>query len=55
MAVMEIVRIVYAAYPEVLHPAAGQSVTQHLLKLEREDRVSREAGAEPLSARWTLS
>jgi len=55
MAVMEIVRIVYAAYPEVLHPAAGQSVTQHLLKHEREDRVSREAGAEPLSARWTLS
>jgi glyoxylase-like metal-dependent hydrolase (beta-lactamase superfamily II) len=55
MAVMEIVRIVYAAYPEVLYPAAGQSVTQHLLKLEREDRVTREAGAEPLSARWTLS
>jgi glyoxylase-like metal-dependent hydrolase (beta-lactamase superfamily II) len=55
MAVMEIVRIVYAAYPEVLHPAAGQSVTQHLLKLEREDRVTREAGAEPLLARWTLS
>ena len=55
MAVMEIVRIVYAAYPEVLYPAAGQSVTQHLLKLERENRVTRKAGAEPLSARWTLS
>jgi glyoxylase-like metal-dependent hydrolase (beta-lactamase superfamily II) len=55
MAVMEIVRIVYAAYPEVLHPAAGQSVTQHLMKLERENRVSREPGADPLSARWTLS
>jgi len=55
MAVMEIVRTVYAAYPEVLYPAAGQSVTQHLLKLEREHRVTREAGAEPLSARWTRS
>jgi len=53
--VMEIVRIVYAAYPEVLHAAAGQSVTQHLLKLERENRVTRSAGAEPLSARWALA
>jgi hypothetical protein len=52
---MEIVKIVYAAYPEVLHPAAGQSVTQHLLKLEREKRVTREPRAEPLSARWALS
>jgi glyoxylase-like metal-dependent hydrolase (beta-lactamase superfamily II) len=55
MAAMEIVKIVYAAYPEVLHPAAGQSVTQHLLKLEREKRVTRSAGTEPLSARWALS
>ncbi len=55
LAVMEIVRIVYAAYPEVLHRAAGQSVTQHLLKLEREKQVSREEGAAPLSARWALS
>jgi glyoxylase-like metal-dependent hydrolase (beta-lactamase superfamily II) len=55
MAVTEIVRIVYAAYPEVLYPAAGQSVTQHLLKLERENRVTREPGAEPLSASWALS
>jgi ribonuclease/clavin/mitogillin len=55
MPVMEIVRIVYAAYPEVLHAAAGQSVTQHLLKLERENRVTRPTGAEPLSARWALS
>jgi glyoxylase-like metal-dependent hydrolase (beta-lactamase superfamily II) len=55
MAVTEIVRIVYAAYPEVLYPAAGQSVTQHLLKLERENRVTREAGPEPLSARWALA
>jgi glyoxylase-like metal-dependent hydrolase (beta-lactamase superfamily II) len=55
MAVTEIVRIVYAAYPEVLYPAAGQSVTQHLLKLERENRVTREAEEEPLSAIWALS
>lgn len=55
LAVTEIVRIVYAAYPEVLHPAAGQSVTQHLLKLERERRVSREEGTDPLSASWALS
>jgi len=55
MTVMEIVRIVYAAYPKALHPAAGQSVTQHLLKLERERRAAREADALPLSARWRLS
>jgi glyoxylase-like metal-dependent hydrolase (beta-lactamase superfamily II) len=55
MLVTEIVGIVYAAYPKVLHPAAGQSVTQHLLKLERENRVTRKAGAEALSARWALS
>ena len=55
MLVMEIVEIVYAAYPKVLHPAAAQSVTQHLLKLEREKRVGRETDGEPLSARWALS
>jgi len=54
MLVTEIVGIVYAAYPKILHPAAGQSVTQHLLKLEREKRVTRKAGAEALSARWAL-
>jgi glyoxylase-like metal-dependent hydrolase (beta-lactamase superfamily II) len=55
MAVMEIVAIVYAAYPKILHPAAGHSVSQHLIKLERENQVRREAGTEPLSARWALS
>jgi glyoxylase-like metal-dependent hydrolase (beta-lactamase superfamily II) len=55
MLVMEIVEIVYAAYPKVLHPAAAQSVTQHLLKLEREKRVTRQPDGEPLSARWALS
>jgi glyoxylase-like metal-dependent hydrolase (beta-lactamase superfamily II) len=50
---MEIVRVVYAAYPEKLYDAAAQSVTQHLLKLERDGRVSREG--EPLGqARWNL-
>ncbi len=46
-----IVKIVYAAYPEALHAAAGQTVTSHLLKLEQEGRVERE-GAEPLTASW---
>jgi ribonuclease/clavin/mitogillin len=48
----EIVKIVYAAYPTSLHAAAGQSVTSHLLKLERENTVAREANAEALQARW---
>jgi glyoxylase-like metal-dependent hydrolase (beta-lactamase superfamily II) len=49
-----IVAIVYAAYPAALHAAAGQSVTSHLLKLEREGRVQREAEADsnPVLARW---
>jgi glyoxylase-like metal-dependent hydrolase (beta-lactamase superfamily II) len=50
--VMEIVRIVYAAYPEALHPAAAQSTTQHLRKLAREGRALAD-GPDPLSARWT--
>lgn len=52
--VMEIVRTVYAAYPEALHAAAAQSTTQHLRKLEREGRA-RACGADPLEARWTLT
>jgi glyoxylase-like metal-dependent hydrolase (beta-lactamase superfamily II) len=47
-----IVKIVYASYPVALHAAAGQSVASHLLKLEREGRVRRSAGA-PLAARWS--
>ena len=50
--VMEIVKVVYAAYPEALHLAAAQSTTQHLRKLEREGRV-RASGADALAARWT--
>lgn len=40
--VPEIVKIVYAAYPQSLHAAAGQSVTSHLLKMERDGRARRE-------------
>ena len=49
----EIVKIVYAAYPESLHAAAGQSVTSHLLKLEREGRVRRTSEKAALVASWT--
>jgi glyoxylase-like metal-dependent hydrolase (beta-lactamase superfamily II) len=51
--VMEIVRSVYAAYPEALHAAAAQSTTQHLRKLEREGRA-RASGPDPFAARWSL-
>jgi glyoxylase-like metal-dependent hydrolase (beta-lactamase superfamily II) len=50
----EIVKVVYAAYPEILHAAAGQSVTSHLLKLEQEGRATRE-GSDALAAVWRLS
>jgi glyoxylase-like metal-dependent hydrolase (beta-lactamase superfamily II) len=49
-----IVKIVYAAYPESLHAAAGSSVCSHLLKLERENRASCSNLAEPLAATWQL-
>lgn len=53
-AVPEIVEVVYAAYPKALHAAAGQSVTSHLVKLEREGRVARAGAAEsPTADRWT--
>ena len=50
-----LVAIVYAAYPESLHAAAGQSVTSHLRKLEQEGRVRRSTDAEPLLARWAAA
>ena len=37
--VMTMVKRIYKDYPETLHPAAAQSVTSHLKKLEREGRV----------------
>ncbi|MEN8162329.1 MAG: MBL fold metallo-hydrolase, partial [Myxococcota bacterium] len=51
--VMEIVKIVYAAYPETLHPAAAQSSTQHLRKLANEGRVRADA-PDLLTAVWEL-
>jgi ribonuclease/clavin/mitogillin len=48
--VAQIVETVYAAYPVSLHAAAGQSVSAHLLKLEREGRVARDVGGDPLDA-----
>jgi glyoxylase-like metal-dependent hydrolase (beta-lactamase superfamily II) len=50
--VSDIVKIVYAAYPEALHAAAGQSVTSHLRKLEREGRARRTSDEEALVASW---
>ncbi len=59
--VMAIVKDVYAAYPELLHAAAAQSVSSHLLKLEAEGRVRRQASPEesdpegdPLVATWSI-
>lgn len=48
------VKIIYAAYPESLYAAAGQSVTSHLLKLEREGRVARQPDPATESDRWQL-
>jgi glyoxylase-like metal-dependent hydrolase (beta-lactamase superfamily II) len=50
----ELVRRIYAAYPESLHAAAAASVTAHLVKLEREGRVARSAGDDALRADWRL-
>lgn len=50
--VAEIVKVVYADYPETLHAAAGQSVTSHLRKLEHEGRVRRDGNEDALVARW---
>jgi glyoxylase-like metal-dependent hydrolase (beta-lactamase superfamily II) len=49
----EIVEIVYAAYPKVLHPAAAQSVISHLLRLEARAEVLRDDREEsPHTSRW---
>ncbi|MDP6980349.1 MAG: beta-lactamase-like protein 2 [Myxococcota bacterium] len=56
---IDIVRAVYVGYPEALYPAAGQSVTSHLVKLEEEGRVSCEGhsveGGGVLEALWKRS
>ena len=51
--VMEIVEVVYAAYPKKLHAPAAQSVTQHLRALESEGRARGE-GEGLLERRWSL-
>lgn len=50
----DLVAHIYAAYPVALHAAAGGSVCAHLLKLEREGRVSRQ-GEPPVEANWELA
>jgi glyoxylase-like metal-dependent hydrolase (beta-lactamase superfamily II) len=50
----DMVRRIYAAYPESLHGAAAMSVASHLRKLEREGRVARD-GENLLAAVWRLA
>jgi glyoxylase-like metal-dependent hydrolase (beta-lactamase superfamily II) len=52
--ISEIVKRVYAAYPEALHAAAAQSVGAHLLKLQEDGRARPGAG-DALEARWQLA
>jgi glyoxylase-like metal-dependent hydrolase (beta-lactamase superfamily II) len=52
--IQDMVKRIYAAYPESLHAAAAMSVASHLHKLERERRVESSGGSDPLAARWTL-
>ena len=49
---MEMVQVIYAAYPENLHDAACQSVSQHLMKLELDGRAQR-TGEDPVQATWS--
>lgn len=51
----DIVKRIYAAYPEALHAPAAGSVTAHLRKLEREGRVVRSGSDDPLAADWRLA
>jgi len=51
--VMAMVRRIYVGYPESLHPAAAQSLTSQLEKLEREGRVRSEPAADA-GRHWTL-
>jgi glyoxylase-like metal-dependent hydrolase (beta-lactamase superfamily II) len=48
----EMVRSIYAEYPEALHAAAARSVLAHLIKLEREGVVAR---VSPWSDRFELT
>jgi glyoxylase-like metal-dependent hydrolase (beta-lactamase superfamily II) len=49
----ELVAGIYADVDPALHPVAGRSVAAHLLKLEREGRVRRPAGASDAGP-WAL-
>lgn len=51
--VREMVERIYIDTPPALHPAAGQSVLSHLLKLEHEKRAARSIDAANQD-RWTL-
>ncbi len=53
--VKDIVQIIYAAYPTLLHAAAAESVGSHLIKLEHEGRVAREGDGGPLSSAWRIA
>lgn len=44
--IQQIVAAVYAAYPPDVHPLAARSVLAHLLKLEREGKVTRSGSGE---------
>lgn len=48
---IEIVHIIYADYPENLYPAATQSITHHLLKLEQDGKVTRNS-SDPADSSW---
>ncbi len=50
---MQIVKVVYAAYPPALHPAAAQSVVSHLIKLARDGRAEASDASDPLAATWS--
>lgn len=50
---MSMVKRIYVGYPENLHSAAAQSVTSHLKKLAREDRVRESVDADSNST-WEL-
>ncbi|KAG0053990.1 hypothetical protein BGZ83_012159 [Gryganskiella cystojenkinii] len=49
---MEIVAVIYAAYPVSLHPAAEHQVLLHLKKLEKDGKVRRGPAEEISDALW---
>jgi glyoxylase-like metal-dependent hydrolase (beta-lactamase superfamily II) len=55
LAISEIVVRIYAAYPDSLHQAAGESVGAHLRKLEDEGRVTAAEGCDVAPVRWKLA